>query len=215
MLQAPASSPPPGVPADSLRRVIGEVFARPEYDWIEQRRILSWLATQWHNLATWLDQFAEQHPLGFNVALALVALALVFLVVHIGYVIMRIVRPAVRSGAVTAAATGVRIMDAAAHLEIAAQLARAGRYAEALAHRFIAVLLELDRRKALRFHASKTPAEYIGEVRLDDSGRASFATLVAALYRHLFGAVPCDASEYAALGETAQDLARGPHVVPA
>jgi hypothetical protein len=121
----------------------------------------------------------------------------------------------VRSGAATSAVTGGKIMDAAAHLEIAAELARAGRYTEALAHRFLAVVLELDRRKALRFHASKTPAEYIGEVRLDDSGRASFATLVAALYRHLFGAVPCDASEYAALGATAQDLARGPHVVPA
>ncbi len=191
------------------------MFARPEYEWVERQRILSWLATQWHNLTTWLSRFSEQHPLGFNVALALVALALVFLVVHVGYVIMRIVRPAVRSGAATSAVTGGKIMDAAAHLEIAAALARAGRYTEALAHRFLAVVLELDRRKALRFHASKTPAEYIGEVRLDDSGRASFATLVAALYRHLFGAVPCDASEYAALGATAQDLARGLHVVPA
>ena len=191
------------------------MFARPEYEWVEQRRILSWLATQWQNLTTFLDRLAEQHPLGFNVALALVALALVFLVVHIGYVIMRIVRPAVRGGAGSSAVPGGKIMDAAAHLQMAAELAGVGRYAEALAHRFMAVLLELDRRKALRFHASKTPAEYIGEVRLDDSGRASFATLVAALYRHLFGAVPCDATEYAALGATAQELARGPHVVPA
>lgn len=191
------------------------MFARPEYDWVEHRRILSWLATQWGNLTSWMGRLSEQHPLGFNVALALVALALVFLVVHIGYVIVRIVRPAVRTGTATSAVTGGKIMDAAAHLRIADELASAGRYAEALAHRFLAVLLELDRRKALRFHLSKTPAEYIGEVRLDDSGRASFATLVGALYRHLFGAVPCDATEYAAFGATAQDLARGPHVVPA
>ena len=111
--------------------------------------------------------------------------------------------------------TGGKVMDASAHLALAEDLARARRYAEALAHRFMAVLLELDRRKALRFHASKTPAEYIGEVKLDDSGRASFASLVAALYRHLFGAVPCDAVEYAAFGAAAQELARGPHVVPA
>src|SRR5262245_28755698 len=162
-----------------------------------------------------MGRVAEQHPLAYNVALALVIVALVVLVVHIGYVIVRIVRPAVRSGAATSAVTGGKVMDARAHLELAAELARAGRYAEALAHRFMAVLLELDRRKALRFHASKTPAEYIGEVKLDDSGRESFATLVAALYRHLFGAVPCDADEYAAFGATAQDLARGPHVVPA
>lgn len=162
-----------------------------------------------------MGQIAEQHPLAFNVAMALIVVALILLVVHIGYVIMRIVRPAVRSGAATSAVTGGKVMDASAHVALAEELARAGRYAEALAHRFLAVLLELDRRKALRFHASKTPAEYIGEVRLDDTGRASFATLVGALYRHLFGAVPCDAVEYAAFGAAAQELARGPHVVPA
>src|SRR6266566_541580 len=56
---------------------------------------------------------------------------------------------------------------------------RAGRYVEALAHRFLAVVLELDRLKALRFHVSKTPAEYVGEARLTDAGRASLAGLVA------------------------------------
>ena len=71
------------------------------------------------------------------------------------------------------------------------ELARAGRYAEALGQRFLALVLELDRRKALRFHASKTPAEYVGEARLTDRGRASLAGLVAQLYRHLFAAVPC------------------------
>lgn len=191
------------------------MFARPEYKWIEQQRILGWLRAQWNNLVSWMGQIAEQHPLAFNVAMALIVVALILLVVHIGYVIMRIVRPAVRSGAATSAVTGGKVMDASAHLALAEELARAGRYAEALAHRFLAVLLELDRRKALRFHASKTPAEYIGEVKLDESGRASFATLVAALYGHLFGAVPCDALEYAAFGAAAQELARGPHVVPA
>jgi hypothetical protein len=36
---------------------------------------------------------------------------------------------------------------------------------------------------------------------------------VASLYRHLFGAVPCDALEYQAFGATAQQVTR--HVVPA
>src|SRR5439155_4298789 len=62
-------------------------------------------------------------------------------------------------------------------------LARGGRYAEALAHRFLAVVLELDRLKALRFHTSKTPAEYVGEARLTDAGRATLAGLVAQLYQ--------------------------------
>lgn len=195
--------------------MVGDVFARPEYDWIERQRILSWLGTQWQHLNNWIARLSEQYPLGFSIGLALVVLALVLLVVHIGYVVMRIVRPAVRTGPAASAVTGGVIMDAAAHVRLAEELARAGRYAEALGHHFLAVVLELDRRKALRFHASKTPAEYIGEARLDESGRASFASLVGSLYRHLFGAVPCDADEYAEFGETARELARGPHVVPA
>lgn len=204
------------VPADSLRRVVSQVFGRPEYEWIERRHLVAWLQARWQQLNEWMGRLSDQHPLGFNILLGLAVVALLLLLVHIGYVIMRIVRPAMRTGAGSgASATGGRIMDAAAHVARADELARAGRYPEALAHRFMAVLLELDRRQALRFHASKTPAEYIGEVRLDESGRASFTTLVAALYRHLFGAVPCDETEYAAFGAAAQELARGHDVVPA
>ena len=205
------------VPADSLRRVVSQVFARPEYEWVERRHVVAWLQTQWQHLNDWMARLSDQHPLGFNIILGLAVLGLLLLFVHIGYVIMRIVQPAMRTGGAGAASavTGGRIMDAAAHVARAEELARGGRYTEALAHRFTAALLELDRRQALRFHASKTPAEYIREVRLDEGGRASFTTLVAALYRHLFGAVPCDATEYAAFGTAAQELAQGAHVVPA
>jgi hypothetical protein len=195
--------------------VVGEVFARPEYEWVERQRFISWLVRQWHNLGDWLNRLAEQHPLGFNIGLALVAVALVALVVHICYVIWRIVRPAARTGGASAAASAGVIVDAAWHLARAEELARTGRYAEALAHRFLAVVLELDRRKALRFHASKTPAEYVGEARLTETGRASLASLVAQLYLHLFGAVPCDAREYETFGAAAQELVRGQNVVPA
>jgi hypothetical protein len=195
--------------------VVGQVFARPEFQWIERQRLASWVARQWHELINWLNRLADQYPVGFNIGLALVVVALVVLLVHIGYVMWRIVRPSARTGtAKTAAGVGL-IADAASHLARADELARAGRYAEAIAHRFMAVVLELDTRKALRFHASKTPAEYVGEARLDDAGRTSLASLVAQLYRHLFGAVPCDAGEYQSFGAAAQELIRGHHVVPA
>ncbi len=195
--------------------MVGQVFTRPEYQWVERRRLVSWLARQWHNLVEWLNHLADRYPVGFNIGLALVVVALIVLLVHVAYVMWRIVRPAARTGTgKTAAGTGI-IMDAAAHLARADALARAGRYAEALAHRFLAVVLELDRLKALRFHVSKTPAEYVGEARLTDAGRASLAGLVTQLYRHLFGAVPCDAGEYESFGAAAQELARGRHVVPA
>ena len=103
-------------------------------------------------------------------------------------------------------------MDAAAHLAIAERLAGAGQYAEALGHRFLALVLELDARKALRFQASKTPAEYVGEARLDQAGRATLAGLVARLYRHVFGAAPSDEREYSEFDAAAAGLEQ--HVVP-
>ncbi|HEY3220145.1 MAG TPA: DUF4129 domain-containing protein [Gemmatimonadales bacterium] len=198
-----------------MRRAIGQVFARPEFQWVERQRVVSWLARQWHNLIEWLNRLSAQHPIGFDIGVALVVVALIAVLVHIGYVMWRIVRPSARTGQVKPAAAPGVIADAAAHLAYAEALARAGRYAEALGHRFLALVLELDRRKALRFHASKTPAEYVGEARLTERGRASLADLVARLYRHLFGAVPCDAGAYEMFGDAAQELARGPYVVPA
>lgn len=191
------------------------MFQRPEYQWVQRQGLRAWLARQWQNLLDWLNRLAEQYPVGYNIGLALVVVALVVLVVHMGYVMWRIVRPSTRTGTATKAGAAGRIVNAAAHLALAEELARAGRYAEALAHRFLAVVLELDRKKALRFHASKTPAEYVGEARLSDAGRASLASLVAQLYRHLFGAVPIDAAEYETFGAVAAELTEGGHVVPA
>src|SRR5207245_9327861 len=108
----------------------------------------------------------------------------------------RIVRPGARAGAPATRGQPGIIVNAAWHVARAEELARAGRYAEALAHRFLAAVLELDRIGALRFHASKTPAEYVGEARLDESGRASPGRTVGERYRHLFGAVPGEARGY-------------------
>lgn len=197
-----------------MRRAVGEVFARPEFQWVERRRALSWLLSRWYSFIDWLNRMADQHPLGFNIGLGLVIAAVALLLLHMGYVVWRIVRPSASTGEGAAQPAGT-VIDAATHLARAAELAHAGRYAEALGHRFLALVFELERRDAVKFHASKTPAEYVGEARLDDSGRASFAGLVAELYRHLFGAVPCSEGEYRAFGAAAQALATGQHVAPA
>lgn len=189
------------------------MFAGPEYQWVEQQRLLSWIARQWQHLKDWLDQFSQNHPVGYNILLTLLVVALVVLLVHIGYVMWRIVQPVARTGTRPSSNVGV-VRNARAHLQRAEELAALGRYVEALAHRFVAAVLELEERKALRFHVSKTPAEYVAEARLDATGRAALAALVAELYRHLFGAVPCGEAEYHSFGAAAQELARGPHVVP-
>ena len=70
-------------------------------------------------------------------------------------------------------------------------------------HRFIALLLELDRADALTFHPSKTPAEYVREARLGATGRATLAGLVSRLYHHVFGAEPLDERGYREFGAAA------------
>ena len=203
-----------GVLPDSLRTALRDVFARPEYRWSERPDPWGWVIGVWYRLLDWLDTVQRGHPAGFKVLLALSALVLVGLLAHMGYVVWRITRPTARTPAVGAEGIGGReLADARAHRARAEELARAGRYAEALAYRFVALVLELERRRALAFHPSKTPAEYVGEARLDAAGRASLAELVARLYRHLFGGVPCDEGGYREFGAAADELGR--HVAPA
>jgi hypothetical protein len=194
-----------------VHRVVGTVFAQRDYEWVARHEPLRWLKQLGLRFLDWIDSFSQTNPFSYNALLVALTLILVVLLAHIGYVIWRVTRQAARIARPDAG--GGIIHDAASHLARAEELARAGRYVEALGHRFLAVVLELDRADALKFHVSKTPAEYLWEVRLDDMGRASFSALIAVLYRHLFGAVPCAESEYRAFGEAAQQLAK--HVVPA
>lgn len=203
-------------PADSLRRALGEVFARPEYAWGtgEGRGPFDWLRELWFRLLDWIGTMQSAHPAGFKLLLAALIAILAGLVLHVGYVVWRITRPTTRSAAgAVQSGGGLRLEDARAHRERADELARAGRYAEALAHRFVALLLELERRNALSFHPSKTPAEYVREARLDAAGVASLGDLVARLYGHLFGAVPVNEAVYREFGAAAETVSR--HVAPA
>jgi len=184
------------VPPDSLRRALAEVFARPQYRWATGRSLTQWVLEQVARLLNWLAHARQGHPGMFQALLAVLILALLGILAHMGYVVWRVTRPTARTPGAPGAAGGLALEDARVHRERADQLAAAGRYAEALAHRFVALVLELDRRRALQFHPSKTPAEYVREARLDRSGRASLGDLVSRLYAHVFGAIPCDEVGY-------------------
>ncbi len=188
------------------------MFARPEYHWVPRRHPLQWLSHWLHALQAWLNRLDETHPTLFQVFLWGATVLLLAILVHFGYVAWRIYRSTVHRAGPTSVAPGLRLEDARAHLRRAEELARAGRYAEALAHRFTAVILDLEGARALHFHPSKTPAEYAGEAALDAAGRATLTALVVRLYRHVFGAVPCDAQGYRDFGADAQLVLL--HVLP-
>src|SRR5439155_645510 len=152
-------------PADSLRRALGEVFARPEYAWGtgEGRGPFDWLRELWFRLLDWIGTMQSAHPAGFKLLLAALIAVLAGLVLHVGYVVWRITRPTTRSAAgAVQSGGGLRLEDARAHRERADELARAGRYAEAPAHRFVALLLEVERRNAFSLHPAKPPAGAVG-----------------------------------------------------
>lgn len=188
------------------------MFARPEYAWAAGRSPLQWLLEQIGRFLDWLGRAETGHPIVFRALLVLLSVTLVVTLVHMGYVVWRITRPTAQTPGGGAPADVV-VDDARTHRERAEALAGAGRYAEALAHRFVAMLLDLERRDALRFDRAKTPAEYVTEARLDQAGRATLGRLVGSLYRHVFGAAPCDERTYRAFASEADLLSE--HVATA
>ncbi|MGD2134869.1 MAG: DUF4129 domain-containing protein [Gemmatimonadales bacterium] len=198
--------PTQAISADSLRAVLRQVFASSEYQWEVRRDPLQFLRDAFARVVTWLQQLEAAHPVAYWALVGMMVVLLVAIVVHVGYVLVQVLRPA--EGRRAGAATSVVVRDAAWHLREAQRLAANGRYAEALGHRFTALLLDLDRRNLVRFDASKTPAEYLDEAELDEPGRGAMRTLVSALYRHVFGGAPCTADDVDAFHRLAGTVAR-------
>ncbi|MGH7699826.1 MAG: hypothetical protein ACREMJ_04805, partial [Gemmatimonadales bacterium] len=156
-VQAPA--------ADSVRAALRDVFAAREYDWTARRGVLGWLRDQYLRLLDWFAGLEQSHPAAYYLLLFAMAVVLVAILVHVGYILWRAARYREPGGAAGPALAVAH--DAAWHETEARRLARLGRYAEALGHRFLALVLQLERREAVTFHPSKTPAEYVAEARLD------------------------------------------------
>ncbi|HEV8357192.1 MAG TPA: hypothetical protein VGQ17_10550 [Gemmatimonadales bacterium] len=183
--------------ADSLRAVLDSVFAAPAYRWVERPSHLGFLARWFDALGRWLAAFKASHPDGYLAFLALLVVILVAIFVHAGWIFVHTVRA--RAGAPE---SGARAAPAPATPEAlrkaAARFAAEGRYVEAMQADFLALALELDRRKLLRFHPSKTPAELAAEARVAGEERRRLGELVRRLYAYAFARIPCGPMEYAA-----------------
>ncbi|HYK11914.1 MAG TPA: DUF4129 domain-containing protein [Gemmatimonadales bacterium] len=172
---------------------------------------MAWLLDQFLRFVAWLHRIGGDHPMLYGIFFWSMVAVLVVLVVHIGYTLWVIYeRTAHPKPQTPDAQAPARLPESPARR--AEALARAGRFTEALAWRYIALVRELDHLHAVTAKDSKTPAEYVAEARLDDDGRATLAELVSALYRHLFGAEPCDAAGYAAFNDAAHAVVG--HVAP-
>jgi hypothetical protein len=187
-----------GAVPDSLRATLDSVFADPAYRWVERPHPLAFLQRWWQALISWLDGLQSLHPDFFFMLMAGVILVLVAVVVHAGWIMVRTMRAARAPGEGTQAPDRGTVRGAAWYRSQADRLALEGRYAEAVQADFLALVLELDGRKVLRYHPSKTPNEYSYEAGLAGEARGAFRELVRLLYGYAFARRPCGPSDFAA-----------------
>lgn len=182
----------PQPPADSLRRVLGEVLAGPAYQWRDESSGTVAARRYWRQLMEWLSRLEGDHPTLFQGLVWALILLFGAVALHAIWVVIRTTRRApVSDGAVAAGSVPVS-KDAPWYAAEALRLAQAGRFAAAMQADFVRLTLELDRQRVLRFHLSKTPREYLADLRLPDTPRRDFASLVTDLYRFAFAGEPCD-----------------------
>lgn len=186
---------PEGLPPapDSLRAVLDSVFADPGYAWVERPNPLAFALRWWEALIGWIEALETRNPDVYWLLFGGMLAVLAAVVVHATWVMVRTLRQA-QAPANPGEIPAHLVRDATWYRHESARLAAAGRFSEAMQADFLALALELDRRRLLRFHPSKTPEEYAREARLPDTARADFGDLVRTLYGYAFAGVPADAA---------------------
>ena len=190
---------------DSLRAVVRDVVAAPEYEWGETPEPLSLLQDLIRRIADWGDVLLETHPVAYWALIGLLTLILLGLLAHLGYVLWSALRPS-RLEPRGPRVPRTEVRDAAWHRAEYRRLRGEGRAVEALGHLFVGLVLDLDRRRLVTYHPSKTPAEYVRDDRLDPDARGALAELVGALYHHMFGGAPCTGDDLDRFERTATAL---------
>jgi hypothetical protein len=179
---------------DSLRAVLDSVFAAPEYRWVRRAEPLAALRHALLAIREWFQHLQDAQPLLYRIVVYLLIAGMLALV---GHAVWRFFTEVRSSGATDGdRPQGAPRRDEGWYRAEADRLARAGRFAEAIQADFLALVLALDARHQLRFHPSKTPAEYARDPQLAPIAREEFRDLVRRLYGYAFARVPCGAADY-------------------
>ena len=189
--------------ADSLRAVLDSVFAAPDYRWVERAESFGLLRRWFRMVRAWLFDLRDANPALFKLVIAAMVIVVVAILMHAGWVLYRTLRAAQAVPEAMPADTAER-RDQAWYRRAADALAADGRYAEAMQYDFLALVLALDAASLVRFHPSKTPAEYTREPGLGAAARDELGALVGALYGYLFARYPCGPGEFSLWRERAR-----------
>lgn len=180
---------------DSLRAALDSVFARPEYQWRLREDPLARLKHLWAAIREWFFGLEDTHPQAFRAVVYVLGALVLAIIAHAAWSFFHTVRPT--ESAADRTGSGFVPRGQEWYRAEADRLAESGRYTEAIQADFLALVLALDARRVLRFHPSKTPAEYARDASLPPGPRAEFAELVRRLYRYAFARTPCGAEEFA------------------
>lgn len=172
-------------PADTLQGVLDTVFAAPKYEWVARPHPWRWLWEQFMKLVSWFELLRLSSPVVYWTVVCLAVVALVAVLVHAGWLMLRTIRA---STAPDATAPGLRAerRDAAWYWARGTRLAGEGRYPEAMRAMFEATALDLAAAGLVRWHPSKTPREYAREAKLAGEARTRLGALVDGLYAASF-----------------------------
>ena len=183
---------------DSLRAVLDTVLSAPAYQWTQTEPRLSWLSRWWRTLVDWLGRFRETNPTTADVLFWSLAVVLVAIFVHGGWIMYRTIQGATAGEEGAGSVTTVAIRDEKWFHRLADTLATQGRFAEAMQAAFTALMLRMDARGILRYHPSKTPREYAREARLAPASLADLRASVGELYDHAYAGRPSGPEQYRA-----------------
>ena len=211
-MTGPALVPQVERSTDTLRAVLDSVFAGPAYQWVEHPSPLAFLARWWDAARRWLASLEQTQPTLYWLVVWLLVALLAAIVVHALWVMAQTLRAASSPEEAEGSRAAPEVRGAAWYRREAQRLARDGHYPEAMQADFLGLVLELDQRRLLRFHPSKTPNEYTYEAQLAEPSRGAFRDLVRALYGYAFAREPCGPDEFAAWRErTAADRYASAH----
>ncbi len=187
---------------DSLRRVLDSVFTAPRYHWVARRDPWTYLRNGLERILDWFAALARAHPVDYRVLMIALSVVLAAILLHIGWLLVRTVRAPART--VPAPATPVTPRDREWFRREAERLAARGRYDEAAQAEFVALVMALDARELVTFHPSKTPGDYLREIRVAPAERHAFGELVGDLYGYAFARRPIGAGDFDAWRSRAQ-----------
>ncbi len=190
----------PGITSRQLeaRRAVQEVLASPEFEGMREGEG-GWAKVLLKKIGEALDAverfFATLPPWLQYFLMSWLTLALVAILAHLIYTLVKTVRGGAAAGGRGRAAReggpeailGIRDLDFDSVLGRARELASGGRWREATKHLYVATILHLSRSGRIGFLSSKTNRDYVEELAAWPRGQALFARATALFEGVVYG----------------------------